>query len=102
MADLNQGRLDLPRSTARFVALAVVAALLFTLLAGRLFQMQIANGRFYADRAAAARTVDRAIKAPRGLIFDRAGRPVAVNVPSWTVVAIPADLPSEPSSRSRV
>ncbi len=29
----------------------------------------------------------------RGLIFDRDGRPVAVNVPSWTVKVRPADLP---------
>lgn len=87
---------------ARFIAFAVVAALLFMLLAGRLFQIQIANGSFYAERAAAARTIDVPIKAPRGLMFDRAGRPVAVNVPSWTVVAIPADLPADPKARDRV
>ena len=102
MADLNEGRVDLPRSRPRFIAFAAAAALLFTVLGGRLFQMQILDGTLYADRAAAARTVDVPIKAPRGLIFDRAGRPVAVNVPSWTVDAIPADLPTQQASRMAV
>ncbi len=35
------------------------------------------------------------IPAARGLIFDRAGRPLAINVPSWTVKARKADLPGE-------
>ncbi|MDP9269484.1 MAG: penicillin-binding protein 2 [Chloroflexota bacterium] len=102
MADLNEGRLDLPRSRPRFIAFTVTALLLFTLLGGRLFQMQVMNGTLYADRAAAGRTVDEAIKAPRGLIFDRAGRPVAVNIPSWTVDAIPADLPGKAAARTAV
>jgi penicillin-binding protein 2 len=102
MADLNEGRLDLPRSRPRFIAFTVTALLLFTLLGGRLFQMQVLNGTIYAERAAAARTVDEAIKAPRGLIFDRAGRAVAVNIPSWTVNAIPADLPQKTAARTAV
>jgi len=100
MADLNEGRVDLPRSRARFIAFALSAALLFTLLGGRLFQMQVLSGTLYADRATAARTVDVPIKAPRGLIFDRTGRPLAVNVPSWTVDAIPADLPSATAAQT--
>lgn len=92
MTDLNEGRLDLPRSPARFIAFGVSALLLFTLLGGRLFQLQILQGDLYAQRAAAARTAEIPIPAPRGLIFDRAGRPVAVNVPSWVVKARPADV----------
>ncbi len=102
VADLNEGRHDLPRSRARFVAFGVAASLLFTLLGGRLFQMQVLNGTLYADRAIAARIVDEPIKAPRGLIFDREGRPVAVNVPSWVVDAVPADLPGDDAARTAV
>ena len=93
MADLNDGRVDLPRSRARFTAFSVIAALLLLALGGRLFQLQIVNGDVYAGRAAADRTVEVAIPAPRGLIFDRNGRPVAVSIPSWTVKIRPADLP---------
>ena len=102
MADLNEGRTDLARSRGRFIAFILAAALVFTILGGRLFQMEVLSGTLYADRAVAARTVDLPIKAPRGLIFDRTGRPVAVNVPSWTVVAVPADLPADKAARSAV
>jgi penicillin-binding protein 2 len=94
MADLNEGRLDRPRSSARFIAFGVAAAVLFTTLGGRLFQLQVLNGDLYAARAVEAHTVEVPIPAPRGLVFDREGRPVVVNVPSWTVKVRPADLPT--------
>jgi penicillin-binding protein 2 len=92
MADLNDGRVDLHRSRARFIAFSVATALLLLILGGRLFQLQVVNGEVYAGRAAADRTVQVPIPAARGLIFDRAGRPIAVSVPSWTVKVRPADL----------
>ena len=95
MADLNEGRHDTPRSRARFIAFGVAAALLFTTLGGRLFQLQVVNGDQYAAEAAATRTMEVALRSPRGLVFDRLGRPVVVNVPSWTVKIRPADLPDE-------
>ena len=93
MADVNDGRLDLRRSRARFVAFGVAAIFLLVALGGRLFQLQVVNGDEYARRATADRTVEVPLPAPRGLIFEREGRPVAVNVPSWTVKVRPADLP---------
>jgi penicillin-binding protein 2 len=95
MADLNEGRLDLARSRARFISFGVAAALMFAVLGGRLFQLQVVNGEQYAARAAATRTIDVPLRAPRGLVFDREGRPMVVNVPSWTVKVRPADLPAD-------
>ncbi len=96
MADLNEGRgRDLPRSRARFLAFGLAGILIFVALAGRLVQLQIVDGATYERRAAAVGSVEVAIPAARGLIFDREGRPLAVNVPSWTVKARPADLPGE-------
>jgi penicillin-binding protein 2 len=94
MADLNDGRLDLPRSRPRFIAFGIVAVVLFGALTGRLFQLQILEGDFYTEQATATRTLEVAVPAARGLIFDRAGRPIAENVPSWTVKIRPADLPA--------
>ncbi len=91
-----------PASRARFVAAAVAAALLFGVLGARLFQLQVVEGAHYAARALAARTVEVPIRAPRGMIFDRAGRPVAVNTASWTLYARPADLPSDPGDKDLV
>lgn len=90
------------RSRARFVAASVVAVLLFGVLGGRLFQLQVIDGARYAARAEAARTVEVPIRAPRGLIFDREGRPIAVNTPSWTLYARPADLPKGETARAGV
>ena len=89
-------------SRARFMAAAIIAVILFGVLAGRLFQLQVLDGAVYAAQAAAARTVEMPIRAARGLIFDREGRPVAVNTPSWTLYARPADLPTTESERSAV
>jgi penicillin-binding protein 2 len=89
-------------SRARFVAASVAAVLLFGLLAGRLFQLQIVEGARYAAQAVAARTITLPIPAPRGLIFDRQGRPVAVNAPAWTLYVRPADLPTGESARAAV
>jgi penicillin-binding protein 2 len=89
-------------SRARFIAAAVVAVLLFGLLAGRLFQLQIVESARYAAQAVAARTIEVPIRSPRGLIFDREGRPVAVNTPSWTLYARPADLPKAELARDAV
>ncbi|MEP6807054.1 MAG: penicillin-binding protein 2 [Chloroflexota bacterium] len=101
MADLESTP-NSPPSRARFVAAAVVAALLFGVLGGRLYQLQVIDGERYAARAEAARTIEVPIPAPRGLIFDREGRPVAVNTPSWTLFARPADLPRDASAEGAV
>ncbi len=99
MADLNDGRVDLHRSGRRFIAFGVAAMVLLLALGGRLFQLQVVNGEEYAQRAEADRTVVVPVPAPRGSIFDRAGRPIAINVPSWSVKVRPADLPESQLGR---
>jgi len=89
-------------SRARFVAATVIAVLLFGVLAGRLFQLQVVDGSRYAAQAVAGRTIEMPIRAARGLVFDREGRPIAVNTPSWTLYARPADLPTTESARAAV
>jgi len=93
MADLNASHVDPPRAGRRFAAFALVAGVMLVVLALRLFQVQVVDGRTHAARALADRTVEVPLPATRGLLFDRAGRPVAVNVPTWTVSIRPADLP---------
>jgi len=87
------GERDLPRFGRRFAAFAVIGMLLFTVLAGRLFQLQVIEGEARAANAEAARTVAVALPSERGVLFDRAGRPLAINMPTWTAAVRPADLP---------
>ena len=84
------------------MAVSVLAALLFGVLGGRLYQLQVVDGARYAARAVAARTIEVPIPAPRGLIFDREGRALAVNAPSWGLYARPADLPQGAAARAVV
>ena len=81
------------------MAFGVAAVIMLMALGGRLFQLQVVNGDEYARRAAADRTVEVLLPAPRGLLFDRGGRPLAVNMPSWTVKVRPADLPDGDQTR---
>lgn len=100
MAGWKDEPTELPRSGRRFAAFVLVALVLLLVLAGRLFQVQVVDGREYAARVAAERTAELTTPAPRGLIFDRAGRALAVNAPAWTVSIRPADLPE--AGRERV
>jgi penicillin-binding protein 2 len=85
-----------PRSTrqpARFVAFGLVVLVAVSGLTARLFFIQIVDGGRFATLSAQNRTVEEAIRAPRGLIYDRAGRVLVTNVPTFAVKIRPADLP---------
>ena len=87
------------RSRPRFYAFGAAVVLVFLALTLRLFQLQVLDGEYYAVRAESSRETEVAVPAPRGLIFDRQGRPLVVNVPSWTIQIRPADLTPEVSRR---
>lgn len=82
------------RRPLRFVTFGIVTVLVFGLLASRLAYLQISSGRVYAAQAATAnQTVKESIPAPRGLIYDRRGRPLVTNVASYSVQITPFNLP---------
>ncbi len=67
----------------------------FALLAFQSWQLQIVQGEQYLQRADRNRFRLVSTDAPRGIIYDREGRPLARNMPSFTVSIVPADLPEE-------
>jgi penicillin-binding protein 2 len=67
----------------------------FAVLAFQTWQMQIVQGGEYVEQAERNRFRLQSIDAPRGVIYDRDGRLLAGNVPSFTVSIVPADLPEE-------
>jgi penicillin-binding protein 2 len=81
------------RLLPRFVLFGLAVAVVLSTLTVRLFSLQISNGGYYQDRAAANMIVDQPIPSSRGLIVDRAGRPLVENVPSFAVKVRPSDLP---------
>ena len=83
---------DVLPSRARFAAFGITAAVLLGVLGMRLVLLQVVDATTYAVRVTEARSVEVPVTAPRGLIFDREGRPMAVNAPAWTLTIRPADL----------
>lgn len=86
-------RLSRDRSLSRFLSFGLVVVLAMSGLVARLFWMQIAQGGHYAGISALQSTVQVAVPSSRGLIYDRAGRPLVTNVPSYSVKVTPAELP---------
>ena len=83
------------RRFSRFLVFGLVAILAVGTLTARLFYLQITNGTEYAAISNRQRTVDEPIPAPRGYIYDRAGRLLVKNVPTFAVKIRPADLPDD-------
>jgi penicillin-binding protein 2 len=59
---------------------------IFFILAARLWQLQIIQGREYAERAERNRIRTIQVVAPRGTICDRSGKPLVENRPSFNIV----------------
>ena len=90
------GRSTVPeRRFSRFIVFALAIVLGVGALTARLFYLQIANGTVYGEISTRQRTVLEAIAAPRGLIYDRNGRLLVSNVPTFVVKVRPADLPND-------
>ena len=76
------------------------AILTFLLLALRVSYLQIAKGDHFSELARENRMRYIAVKAPRGMIFDRSGQRLVQNIPSFDVVLVPADLPKDTNRRN--
>jgi penicillin-binding protein 2 len=83
------------RQLSRFIAFGVIVLLAVSGLTARLFYLQIIDGGRFATLSARNRTVLDAVPSPRGLIYDRLGRVLVTNVPTFAIKVRPADLPQE-------
>lgn len=86
----------------RLVTFRLVVSLAFTVLAFQLWQLQIVSSQEYQRSADRNRFRLVPIDAPRGIIYDRLGRILVRNVPSFVVGIVPAGLPEERSARRQV
>ena len=83
------------RRLSRFIAFGVIVLLAVSGLTARLFYLQIIDGGRFATLSTRNRTVLEAVPSPRGLIYDRLGRVLVTNVPTFAIKVRPADLPQE-------
>ncbi|MBK9154013.1 MAG: penicillin-binding protein 2 [Chloracidobacterium sp.] len=72
--------------TVRIATIQVVAFVLLTLLGIRLYNLQVVEGDYYAERAENQRIRMIPIPAPRGAIFDRNGKILVDSRPTYNVV----------------
>ncbi|MFA5962351.1 MAG: penicillin-binding protein 2 [Parcubacteria group bacterium] len=82
--------------------LAIVWYLVFAVLIflfGRVFFLDIVNGKYYSLVSAENRIRKIIIKAPRGNIYDKFGNILARNSPSIDVVILPSYLPKNPEEK---
>ena len=87
------GRVEPSKRLSRFLVFGLAVLIGVSALTARLFYLQIVNGTEYATLSAQNRTVLQAIASPRGLMYDRNGRILVTNVPTFTVKVRPSDLP---------
>lgn len=95
MTDIVLGQTPPPRSRllGRFAVFGLVVVLAVSGLTARLFHLQVGRGGYYAPTSGDNRLTLRAVPSIRGLIYDRAGRELALNIASRVVTVTPADLP---------
>jgi penicillin-binding protein 2 len=79
----------------RVLSLAVLIALVFTVLGARLWYLQVLTGEEYNVMAQNTGTLTVKDPAQRGVIYDRDGEILANNVPGLNVTAIPNEISRE-------
>lgn len=84
------GRIMLRFLTNRILWLVFVAAILFYVLLAQLFQLQIVMADSFIAPPPQSRFVTRSVPARRGTIYDRHGRPLAINVPIFVAMLDPS------------
>ena len=94
---------DLRALRPRLQAMVLVVLVTFIALLGRLCQLQVLEGEHYVRRAERNFIDTVEVEAPRGRIFDAAGRPLASNRPAYTlfVTARPRVLVETDDPRAR-
>lgn len=70
----------------RYWLFLVVLVVFLGLLIGKLFFLQIVNGSYYRGLSDSNRIHSTPIHAPRGVIFDRNGKPLVINAPGYRII----------------
>lgn len=81
------------RQLIRFMAFGLAVLIGVSGLTARLVYLQFVRGEVYQARAEQNRSVVQAIPSTRGLMYDRKGRVLVSNEPSYAIKVRPSDLP---------
>lgn len=88
------------RQLIRFLAFALVVLVGISGLTARLVYLQFVRGQVYQAQAEQNRTVTQAIPSTRGLIYDRKGRLLVSNEPTYAIKICCRTCPSPSATKS--
>ncbi len=88
----DEARLEDVPERSRLTWLIFVGLAILVMLVVQIFNLQIVEGETYQQASEINRVRKFPLSAPRGVMFDRTGRKLMENVPSFEIVLIPADL----------
>ncbi len=86
-------------TTYRILQISVLV--LFAVLVGRLWYMQIVQVNAYRAQAKVTKLQYRLVQAPRGIFYDRNGVPLVRNLASYDITVTPDQWPSSPNRALR-
>jgi penicillin-binding protein 2 len=95
----QEAPVDIQRRLPFFAAFIVIIGLV---LFGRLWYLQAAKGDYYYDLAENNRIRQVKIRPPRGIIYDRNGRPFVENMLVFDISIVPEDTPDLEMTISRL
>jgi penicillin-binding protein 2 len=90
----NRGYIGLTVSDRRLAVFFAILAVCLVIVVLRIVQVQIIHHDYYRQQAEGNRTRAIWIPSERGIIYDRNGTPLVQNVPNFTLVLRPAELPT--------
>ncbi|MFH0806767.1 MAG: penicillin-binding transpeptidase domain-containing protein [Candidatus Brennerbacteria bacterium] len=88
-----------PQAFRVFVALSAAIALA---VGFQVFYLSVAKHDLYEARSEANVMDVRVEPAPRGIIRDRFGDALVENIPSWSAILVPRDLPTDSDERNAI
>jgi len=91
--------LHIPLADRIFKVFLIGTFLIGGLVLAQLLNLGVLKHRFYAVRAASNASNIKIEPAPRGIIYDRFGKPLVKNEPAFNAFLAPSDLPKDPSER---
>src|SRR5713226_1273199 len=94
--------MEYQQPSRRLFILDLIIGMLIGILVVRLWQVQVLQGASYLRQSEENRIRDYTLAAPRGIIYDRKGRPLVSNRPSFTVAVLPLELRDPPEVLARL
>ncbi len=91
----STAKLETPINKRGVFILFAATIIILSLFLIRAFWLQIWQGNYYSVRANENSVQSYPSRAPRGIIYDRNGKALTLNVSNFNLLAIPADIPKE-------